>query len=138
MKDLKITITLNQLQKERFIKEYIRNELGEKGEIKDSDIGMYLKSKILKDIEKIDFKEKLNDLGKRIKERKNEKELFYIRDLYTEDEWNDMKNYKLLLGRLFFHKCSDINYTKELGIKTPTEEDKDASGVQRYYKIKKI
>lgn len=137
MKDLKVTITLNQNQKEQFIKEYIIKELGLNGVIKDSDIGMYLKSKILKDIEKIDFKEKLDDLAKRVKNRQNEKEMFYIRELYSEKEWDKMKSYKLLLGRLFFHKCSDINYTKELGIKKPTDSDKDASGVQRYYKIKR-
>lgn len=134
MKDLKVTITLNELQKQKFIEQYIRNELGEDGEIKDCEMGIYLKSYLLKYIEKIDFKEKLKDIEKRIKARKNQKSLFYLRDLYTEEEWKQMQNYKLLLGRLFFHKCLDLEYSNKLGIKLPSEQDKDASGVQRYYK----
>jgi len=135
MKDLKISITLNQSQKEKFIEEYIRKELGETGEIKDTEIGIYLKSKLLKDIEKINFREKLDDIEKRIKNKTYTKKLFYLRDLYTEDEWKEMQSYKLLLGRLFFRRCLNPNYAKELGIKAPTDNDKDASGVQRYYKI---
>ena len=44
-----------------------------------------------------------------------------------------MQNYKLLLGRLFFRKCLDLEYSNKIGIKLPSEQDKDASGVQRYY-----
>ena len=134
MKELKVTITLNSRQKQIFIDEYIRKELGETDEIKDNEMGIYLKAYLLKYIEKINFKEKLEDIEKRIKARKNKKSLFYIRDLYTKEEWKDMQNYKLLLGRLFFRKCLDLEYSNKIGIKLPSEQDKDASGVQRYYK----
>lgn len=133
MKELKVTITLNSRQKQIFIDEYIRKELGETDEIKDNEMGIYLKAYLLKYIEKINFKEKLEDIEKRIKARKNKKSLFYIRDLYTKEEWKDMQNYKLLLGRLFFRKCLDLEYSNKIGIKLPSEQDKDASGVQRYY-----
>ena len=102
MEVLKITIKLNQKQKDKFIQKYIREELGEKGEIKDNEMGIYLKSKILNYIEEINFKEKIEEIEKRIKELNNTHKYFYLRDLFSKEEWEAMKDYKLLLRKNIF------------------------------------
>lgn len=129
---LKTTITFNTEQKIRF-KEYVRKEFYLKDDILDEEISLYLKAIILKLTGEVDFITELQEIEDRIKNNKKVGDKFVLNELFTKEEWENKKFFKMVLGRMFYNKCQDKEFRKNIGI---IEDGKNVRNVQQYKKIR--
>lgn len=128
----KTTITFNTEQKMKF-KEYVRKEFYLKDDILDEEISLYLKAIILKLTGEVDFITELQEIEDRIKNNKKVGDKFVLNELFTKEEWENKKFFKMVLGRMFYNKCQDKEFRENIGI---IEDGKNVRNVQQYKKIR--